>query len=53
MIILLPIIIVLLGTLGILVITHLAISFMIKDYTEEEQQEVWKNLLDGFNNGMK
>jgi predicted Fe-S protein YdhL (DUF1289 family) len=26
------------------------ISYMIKDYTDEEKQEVWKNLREGFNN---
>jgi len=53
MIILFPIIVILLSTLAFTVIFHMIISFMIKDYTEEEQQEVWKNLLDGLNNGMK
>lgn len=44
--ILIPIVIV----LGIFVITHLAISITIKDYTPEEQEEIWRNIFNGFNN---
>lgn len=44
--ILIPIIVI----LGLIVLIHLGISFVIKDYTPEEQEEVWKNLWEGLNN---